>query len=404
MYSNNYVRRSRPGGSFGGSKPRYGSPARRTGGSKRSGQTIDPSRFVKSARPVEQTVYVPKHVFGDFALDDLLKRNLVARDYQTPTQIQDESIDLALAGNDIIGIANTGTGKTAAFLLPLLHKLITNRGQRALIIAPTRELALQIEQESRLFAKGSGLYGVLLIGGVPIGPQLRDLRSNPEVIIGTPGRIKDHIERGTLALGNVSTVVLDEVDRMLDMGFIVDIRTILSKLPQEKQSLFFSATMSPTIEALIQTFTHSPVSVSVKTAETSDNVEQSVMHYGGSSEKIEMLQELLIQKHVNKALIFSGTKRSVERLSEELSKRGFTVDAMHGNKSQGQRQRALAKFRDNHIQVLVATDVAARGIDVDGISHVINFDIPQSYDDYTHRIGRAGRGNNTGFAITFVNR
>lgn len=399
MPYNNFARRPRTGSSNFNRRPSYGGGNKSRG---RKAQNIDPRRFVKSAKPQEQAEYNSQHSFSDFAFHDLLKTNLEARNYTSPTQIQDKSIPIALEGHDVIGIANTGTGKTAAFLLPLLHKLITHRGQKALIVAPTRELALQIEQECRLFAKGSGLFGVLLIGGVPIGPQLRDLREKPEIIIGTPGRIKDHIERGTLLLNAVSTVVLDEVDRMLDMGFIADIRMILGRLQDEKQSLFFSATMSPTIEALINTFTNSPVSIMAKTAETSDNVEQSVMHYFETSEKIDKLHDILIQDHVQKTLIFSETKRSVEKLSQELAKRGFKADAMHGDKSQGQRQRALKQFRDDQINVLVATDVAARGIDVDGITHVINYDVPQTYDDYTHRIGRAGRGSNTGYAVTFV--
>lgn len=401
MYKSNYSRRSRGGGSSINGRRRYNSSNNHNRGRK-SSTAIDPRRFVKAAKPVEQTEYIPEHSFNDFDISDQLKRNLVQRNYDTPTQIQDKAIPFALKGNDVVGIANTGTGKTAAFLLPLLDKLMSYRGQKALIIAPTRELAIQIEQECRLFAKGSGLLGVLLIGGVPIGPQLRNLRNKPEIIIGTPGRIKDHIERGTLLLNAVSTVVLDEVDRMLDMGFIIDIRMILGRLPDERQSLFFSATMSSTIESLIATFTHDPVTIMAKTAETSDNVEQSIIHYYESSEKVEKLHELLLAEHVGKTLIFSETKRSVERLSKELADRGFKADAMHGDKTQSQRQRALSKFKDDHIDVLVATDVAARGIDVDGITHVVNYDVPQSYDDYTHRIGRAGRGSNTGYAITFV--
>jgi superfamily II DNA/RNA helicase len=373
-------------------------------GNRRRGaaQNIDPRRFVKAARPVQQTEYTPDNTFEDFQLNDTVKRNLATKGFVYPTQIQDQSIPVALTGKDVVGIANTGTGKTAAFLLPLIDKLMGSRDQKVLIIAPTRELALQIQKESRDFAIGARLFDVLLIGGTPIYRQFKDLKRNPEIIIGTPGRIKDHIERATLDLSKVQSVVLDEVDRMLDMGFIGDIRMILSKLPENRQSLFYSATMSSTIEALIKTFTHSPVTIMAKTAETSDNVEQTVIHYTQSSEKVDKLQQLLGEGHVEKTLVFCETKRSVEKLSIELSSRGFLTDAMHGNKSQGQRQRALRKFRDSDIHVLVATDVAARGIDVDGITHVVNFDIPQTYDDYTHRIGRAGRGNNTGYAVTFV--
>lgn len=402
MYKNSSAR-SR-GSSFGGRNASYrGRKSYKSNNrSRRGGQNIDPRRFVKAAKPVEKTVYEPTHKFGDFAIDDLLKNNLSNKGYETPTKIQDKAIPDALQGHDVIGIANTGTGKTAAFLLPLLQKLITNRGEKALILAPTRELALQIEQECREFAVGTRLLAVMSIGGVPLGPQLRGLRQRPEIVIGTPGRIKDHIDRGSLQLDSFTTVVLDEVDRMLDMGFINDIRTILAELPTKRQSLFFSATMSPTIEGLIKTFTSEPVTIMARTAETSDNVDQSVIKYAARTEKMDKLHELLLEDHVEKTLIFSETKRAVERLSKELSSRGFMADAMHGDKSQGQRQRALKSFRDDHINILVATDVAARGIDVDGITHVVNYDIPQNYDDYTHRIGRTGRGNNIGYAVTFV--
>lgn len=374
----------------------------RSRSSKGRGQYIDPSRFVKSAKPVEQDVYQPVHSFEDFAVDSLIKRNLEFKEITVPTQIQDQALPPALEGKDVIGIANTGTGKTIAFMLPLLTNLLKNRGSNALIIAPTRELALQIQTEARWLARGGQLFDVLLIGGQPIQRQLRDLQRRPQIFIGTPGRIKDHIERGTLRLDRVETVVLDEVDRMLDMGFINDIRMILSKLPQKRQSFFFSATMNHTIETLINTFSDNPVSIMAKTAETSDNVDQSIIHYFENKDRMEKLHELLITEKVEKSLIFCETKRNTEKLVNELIDRGFKADAMHGDKSQNQRQRALMKFRDNHIEILVATDVAARGIDVDKVTHVINYEVPQTYDDYTHRIGRTGRGGSTGYAVTFV--
>ncbi len=398
MSNTNFARRR--SGNSNSYRPQYNKTNNRS--KARRGQNIDPRRFVKSAKPEIQASYQPEHTFNDFRINDQLKRNLETKQYVVPTQIQDKAIPAALEGHDVIGIANTGTGKTAAFLLPVINKLMLNRQEKVLIIAPTRELALQIEQECRDFAKGSKLLGAMLIGGVPIGPQLRALRDRPEIIIGTPGRIKDHMDRGTLKLNDVSTIVLDEVDRMLDMGFINDIRIILGSLAPRRQSLFFSATMGSTIENLIKSFTSSPVTIMAKTAETSDNVEQSIIHYFETSEKIDKLHDLLITEQVGKTLIFSETKRSVERLNKELITRGFKADAMHGDKSQGQRQRALKSFKDNQINILVATDVAARGIDVDGITHVINFDTPQTYDDYTHRIGRAGRGSNTGYSVTFV--
>ncbi|HEX8182695.1 MAG TPA: DEAD/DEAH box helicase [Candidatus Saccharimonadales bacterium] len=390
------------GASFGGRSS--GGSRGRSGGSKFSKQYINPSRFIQAAKPSDAVEYVSKHTFNDFNFDDLLKRNVIAKGYINPSPIQDQAIPLGLEGKDIVGIANTGTGKTAAFGLPMLHKLMNDKDSHALVIAPTRELAQQIEEECRSIARGSGLAAAILIGGSPMGPQLRDLRFNPNLVIGTPGRIKDHIERGTLDLSKFDIVVLDEVDRMLDMGFITDIRFILDVLATPRQSFFFSATMEPSIEQLIRTFLHDPVMISVKTGVTSDNVEQAVVEYGSSHEKIEKLHDILNKEEVAKVLVFDDTQRSVERLSEELVARGFKANAIHGGKSQGQRQRALKQFKDNHINVLVATDVAARGIDVADITHVINYSQPQTYDDYVHRIGRAGRAGRTGNALTFVER
>ncbi|HEY5268425.1 MAG TPA: DEAD/DEAH box helicase [Candidatus Saccharimonadales bacterium] len=370
---------------------------------RRMGQYIDPSRFVKAAKPVETAEYIAKHKFSDFAVDDLIKRNVAAKGYITPTPIQDQTIPMALEGKDIIGIASTGTGKTAAFALPMLTKLIRDKNSRALIIAPTRELAQQIEDECRSLAKGSGLSGALLIGGTPMGPQLRDLSSNPNIVVGTPGRIKDHIERRTLKIAGFNMVVLDEVDRMLDMGFIDDVRQILSGLSPVRQSLFFSATMDGKVKSLIESFSKEPVMISLKTGEASENVNQDVVRYSGDTEKLEKLHDILLNQQVEKSIIFSETQRSVEKLSNMLIERGFKADAIHGGKSQGQRQRALNRFKSNEIKILVATDVAARGIDVVDITHVINFSQPQSYEDYIHRIGRAGRAGRIGHALTFVN-
>lgn len=383
-------------------KPRFKSNNR---SSKRGrGQDIDPSRFVKAAKSVEEVKYEPTHSFDDFALADVLKKNLAERGYVHPTQIQDHSIPIGLEGGDIVGVADTGTGKTAAFLLPILNHLLRNTKEQALILAPTRELALQIQEESRLFAKGTALKDVLIIGGVPIHKQMRKLDKRPALIIGTPGRIKDHIERKTLKLENTTKVVLDEVDRMLDMGFVNDIRSILSKLPDHKQSFFFSATITPTIQDLIKGFGDSPKTIMTKTAETSENVEQTVEFYTDKGQKLTLLHDLLISDAVSKTIVFTETKFGADRLAKSLTERGFKADAIHGNKSQGKRQRALKKFRDSDIEVLVATDVAARGIDVTGISHIVNYEVPQTYADYTHRIGRAGRAGNMGYAVTLVQK
>lgn len=377
-----------------------------SGGGNRRGpqkQDIHPSRFIKRAEiSTDAEVYEPVHAFNDFEVHPLIKKNVENKGYVTPSPIQDKAIPVALTGKDIVGIADTGTGKTAAFAIPMLHKLSQERGAKALIIAPTRELAQQIESECRSFAQGSGVRGAVLIGGTSMSPQVRDLRARPSIIIGTPGRIKDHIERGTLDLSGFNVLVLDEVDRMLDMGFIGDIRFLLSKLNSNRQSFFFSATMDRKIEELIRSFSKDPVIISIKTSETSDNVNQDVVRYAGPSDKIDKLHNTLIAQPAAKILIFDDTRRSVEKLSKELQARGFKADAIHGGKSQGQRQRALAKFKQNEIDVLIATDVAARGIDVADITHVINYSQPSTYNDYIHRIGRAGRAGRSGQALTFV--
>jgi len=379
---------------YGGGKSR--------GNRSRGGEYIDPSRFVRAASAAQQETYVPTHAFTDFALDTLLQDNLSKKGYITPSPIQDQTINTALTGQDIIGIASTGTGKTAAFALPVLQRLMTEPEAYALIIAPTRELAQQIESECRILGKGSGLSGALLIGGTSMGGQLRDLRGNPRIIIGTPGRIKDHFKRGTLKLNRCNMVVLDEVDRMLDMGFVNDVTEILNATNPIRQSFFFSATMDNRVRTLINNFTSDPFTISLKASSASENVHQDVVRFQSANEKLEKLHDLLAQQHVTKVIVFDETQRSVERLSKELLSRGFSAESIHGGKTQGQRQRALAKFKQNEITILVATDVAARGIDVADISHVINFTVPKAYDDYIHRIGRAGRAGQIGYALTFV--
>lgn len=407
-YNNSNSRRSYGGNNRRGGNSRYRGNG---GGGNRSrnmvkgrGQYIDPAKFVRVAKHMEVEQYIPENTFADFKVHELIKKNIAEKGYETPSPIQDQTIPHGLDGNDVIGIANTGTGKTAAFSLPVLHKLMTNQHSKALVIAPTRELAQQIEEEMRSIAKGSGMFGVLLIGGTPMGPQLRDLRAKPRIVIGTPGRIKDHLERGTLHLGNFDQVVLDEVDRMLDMGFLPDVQFILDSLKPERQSFFFSATMEAAVSRLIEKFSHNAVTVSVKTSDTSDNVHQNVVHYNSKEDKIEKLHDALIQDEVKKVIIFDETQRNVEKLAQELAGRGFATDAIHGGKSQGQRQRALVRFKKTEIDILVATDVAARGIDVKDITHVINYAIPQTYEDYTHRVGRAGRAGKTGHALTFINK
>lgn len=397
-----YSSRARRGGNnfSSGNRSSYSSsrPKKRGGMTK---QYIHPSKFVQAAKSVEAIAYEPQNAFADFAVLPIIHENIAKKGYVIPSPIQDQTIAMGLEGKDVIGLANTGTGKTAAFLVPILQRILTE-GAKALIVAPTRELALQIEEEFASFAKGSGICGAVLIGGSSMGMQLRELRSNPSIVFGTPGRIKDHVERGTLNLADFNIAVLDEVDRMLDMGFVTDITFLLDLTAQPRQSLFFSATMDSRVATLTGKFMNDPTTISVVTGPTCDNVEQDVIHYEPHEDKLSKLHDLLISKGVSKALVFDDTQRSVEKLSTQLLARGFAADAIHGGKSQGQRQRALKRFKDNEVTVLVATDVAARGIDVVDISHVINYSTPNSYDDYVHRIGRTGRAGCKGFAFTFV--
>lgn len=388
--------------SFNNSR-RYGAPRSQPKRPKgKHGQYIDPARFVKSAAALESQDYKHSNEFDDFAIHPLLKSNIATKGYKVPSEIQDKTIPLGLSGQDVVGIANTGTGKTAAFAVPILNRLMHEPASRALIIAPTRELAQQIEQQCQIYAKNSRLKSALVIGGTSINRQIRDLKYNPQIVIGTPGRIKDHIERRTLVLARFNIIVLDEVDRMLDMGFIKDVRLILEQLSPSRQSFFFSATLGPEVSSLIGSFTKNPVTVDVKIGDTAGNVNQDVIKYNGPAERLDRLHDVLIAETMGKALIFCEMKYGAERLSKELVTRGFKSESIHGGKSQGARKRALDNFRENRSNILVATDVAARGIDVTDISHVINFDIPHTYNDYVHRIGRAGRAGRAGQALTFV--
>jgi ATP-dependent RNA helicase RhlE len=393
-----------PSGFQGGKKFGKSKFGPRSPKSSQKRSKIDFSRLVSKAVPMEEKKeYVAKHGFSDFAIDDRLKMNVAKKGYTSPTPIQDQTIPLILEGKDIVGIANTGTGKTAAFLLPLLNKILRDRQQKVIILAPTRELALQIQEEFNGFSMGTGLHAVLCIGGASMGVQISHIRRGFNFVIGTPGRIKDLIQRRVLNLGNIRNVVVDEADRMLDMGFINDIKYLLELLPKEgRHSLFFSATIDKEVGNLINSFTKNPVTVSVKVRDTAANVEQDIIRVGTSNKRVDVLQQLLCKKEFNKVLIFGRTKHGVEKLTETLSHRGFRVASIHGNKSQSQRQTALRSFKENRVQALIATDVAARGLDIENVSHVINYDMPSNYDDYVHRIGRTGRADKKGIALTFV--
>lgn len=370
-------------------------------GQRRKQPHYDPAMFIKKAEEQDQTEYQPSNNFADFILDHRLKENILARGYTIPTPIQDQAIPVLLTGRDVVGSANTGTGKTAAFLVPLIEKILKDRSEKVLVITPTRELATQIQGELNEFSKNLEISSVLCIGGVSLNPQIKLLSKSPSFVIGTPGRLKDLEQQRKLNLSNYRSIVLDEVDRMLDMGFVHDVRYLISKLPKVRHSLFFSATIPENAIRIMREFLTNPVSIIIKDQPFSANVDQDVLRLNGRN-KVEVLGSLLKDSVFRKVLVFGRTKWGMERLSVALRRKGIQVAAIHGNKTQGQRQKAIEMFKSNNIQVLVATDVASRGLDIDNVTHVINYDLPETYGDYIHRIGRTGRANNKGSAITFI--
>lgn len=372
------------------------------GNNRRSAKKLDANLFIKKASNINEEKYISLKTFSDFALNDKLKRNIIEHGYTNPTQIQEQTIPHLLNGRDVIGLANTGTGKTAAFLIPLVNKVFSARNERVLVVTPTRELAMQIADELRAFVKGMDLDIVLCIGGSNIDRQEKKLWHNPHFVIGTPGRLKDLIRRRKLNLDLFNNIVLDEVDRMVDIGFINDVKYFISLLPKKRQSLFFSATISAKVKEILRSFVTDPVTISVKQQDTSENIDQDIVRVNGNDNKIDTLHDLLTNDGFDKVLIFGRTKWGIEKLTRELVTRGFRAAAIHGNKTQGQRQRALEQFKQNDVSILLATDVASRGLDIENVTHVINYDAPESYDDYIHRIGRTGRAGKKGIALTFV--
>jgi superfamily II DNA/RNA helicase len=348
-----------------------------------------------------EVAYENQHSFKDFGLWPDLVRAIERMGLITPSPIQDQVIKPILEGRDVIGLAQTGTGKTAAFLIPIVHHTMKERDRLTLILTPTRELALQIEQELRKLTPHMKLFSTVCVGGMNIRPQIASLRRKNHFIIGTPGRVQDLMERGLIDTRLVTTAILDEADRMLDMGFIHDMKAILKDVPKDTQTLFFSATMSKSIEALVHDFLNDPLTISVRKKEITTAISQDVVAYE-HHHKFDLLATLLGKPDYSRVIVFGAMKHSVEKLSQELTRVGIAADSIHGNKSHGQRQRALTRFKQGEIKVLVATDVAARGIHVDNVSHVINYDLPSTYEDYVHRIGRTGRGDKRGMAITFV--
>jgi len=356
----------------------------------------------KAIKPEEERLYVDNISFSDFKLDPIVQKNTRDRGYIRPTKIQNQAIPEILQGRDILGMASTGSGKTAAFLLPMITKILKRYDERCLIVIPTRELANQIRHELKAFSKGTNIQEALIIGGTGYGPQIKSLGRKPQFVIATPGRLIDLHNTNRINLKSFNNIVLDEVDRMLDMGFIKDINLIVSNLANEKQSLFFSATVNYKAESIARNLLKNPLKIEIEQQSATVNIDQNIIKFKFNGEKINKLHEFLSNTAFEKVLVFSRTRRGADSLAKELQRRGHKSAVIHGEKSQGQRNRVISQFRHNSIDILVATDVAARGIDIPDISHIINFDEPATYNDYIHRIGRTGRIGKKGVALTFV--
>jgi ATP-dependent RNA helicase RhlE len=356
---------------------------------------------------VQQGPFVTHPNFKTLGIAEPLLRALAAENYLQPTPIQAQAIPLILAGRDVLGIAQTGTGKTAAFGLPLLQRLAEARvtaaphSPRALILAPTRELAIQIDESLRAYGRNLKLRHAVILGGVNQNRQVQALRHGVDVLVATPGRLLDLIQQKHVRLGSVTALVIDEADRMFDMGFIRDVRRIVSHLPRQRQSMLFSATMPAEVAHLVTEILRDPVRVDISPPKmTADGIDQRV-YFVAAQEKRILLNELLLDQTMKRVIVFTRTKHGANKVAEHLEKAGHAAEAIHGNKSQNARQRALEAFRTGRARILVATDIAARGIDIDDVTHVVNFELPDVAESYVHRIGRTARAGNGGIAIAF---
>lgn len=383
--------------------PRGGNQDRRTVKKKES--TLDPRLFVKKAQPSGQEGFRTEKTFADLGLTAKLLQNILAKGYQTLTNIQEQSIQPLLQGRDMMAISKTGSGKTAAFLIPIIeHALKDPRNYTALVVTPTRELALQIEEEFKSLTLGMQLYSATFIGGTNINSDHQKLQRKLQVIVGTPGRLLDLSDRRELDLRKVNTLVLDEFDRMLDMGFVLDVNKLVNRIGKRDQTLLFSATLEPGQKKLIDGLLSNPLEVKVSGGgSTNENIEQQTIRVPEGQDKFDVLAELFANPELEKVILFTETKRLADRLAKKLVQSGIKAGQIHGDKSQNFRNRMIDEFKSGDIRVLVATDVAARGIDVADVSHVINYQLPMTMDAYIHRIGRTGRAGKVGHAITFVN-
>lgn len=372
---------------------------------KKKESTLDPRLFVKKAQPSGQEGFRTEKTFAELGLSTKLLENILAKGYQTLTTIQEQSIEPLLLGRDVLAISKTGSGKTAAFLIPIIeHALKNPRNYTALVVTPTRELALQIEEEFKSLVIGLSLYSATFIGGTNINSDQQKFERKLQVIVGTPGRLLDLSDRRVLDLRKVNTLVLDEFDRMLDMGFVLDVNKLVNRIGVRDQTLLFSATLEPGQKKLIDGLLSNPVEVKISTgATTNENIEQQTIRVTEGQDKFEVLVNLFANPELEKVILFTETKRLADRLAKKLVQAGIKAGQIHGDKSQNFRNRMIEEFKNGNIRVLVATDVAARGIDVADVSHVINYQLPMTMDAYIHRIGRTGRAGKVGHAITFVN-
>ncbi|HRW75032.1 MAG: DEAD/DEAH box helicase [Lewinellaceae bacterium] len=383
---------------------RSGGPSRGNSKKLKKGAEIPHHKFIQAALPREEEPKIETRPYTALDLHPDLLRNITAKGYTHTTPIQDQAIEPGMAGRDILGIAQTGTGKTAAFLIPMIQMWLQDPDfPSALVTVPTRELALQVEEEFRSLTNRLGMYSATFIGGANINTDLRKLEKGHHLIVGTPGRLLDLTQRRALNLRPFTTLVLDEFDRMLDMGFINDVKKIIELMPNRHQTMLFSATIDKSQQPYIQELLTDPVTVQVHTGTTTaEHIEQDVIRIEPGMDKYDVLEGLLQQPEMEKVLVFLETKHRVDRLTTKLVRSGFKAQQIHGNKSQSQRQRALEAFKAGRANILVATDVAARGLDISDVTHVINFETPKTFDSYIHRIGRTGRAGKAGKAFTFV--
>ncbi len=355
--------------------------------------------------PLTEARYESARTIQDLPVDARIKSNLMAKGYLRPTEIQDKTLEAILTDHDLMGIAQTGTGKTGAFLIPIVHKLIGSKPAfQALVVVPTRELAVQVEEEFKSIVKGLSLFSCCFIGGTSVGRDIATLRKPVHIVIGTPGRLTDLARQGALRFNHFNTLILDEFDRLLDMGFSRDIQFIVKAMNNRKQTILFSATEEQNQKKLIQELLRHPVEVRINKGKTTgDHIDQEIVRVGAGESKMEVLLKMVRDHSFQKVIVFAETKRGVSTVRKTLHQSGIKVDEIHGNKSQNYRLKALNDFKSGKIQVLIATDVAARGLDISEVTHVINYQQPRDFDSYIHRIGRTGRAGKGGKAFTFVN-